>query len=156
MKPTDPTPIPMPGRLSVERFDELLRQVVSVPLAEVPAGAQIIATTTVSRVRHLDPGRFGRVMLTLTGDDGQWAFASVGPDVFDRFGALLLEGARVVVRGTAVAADGNVPASISCRNVRPFVVEPVGTAVVSSTDAQSSSDLTSVAPAASVLTGVAR
>src|SRR5690349_8389359 len=121
---TTSTPIPMPGRLLVGRFDSLLEQAVIVPLAEVPAGTRITATATISRVRHLDPGRFGRVMLALTGDDDHWAFASVAPDTFHRVSELLIEGARVVVRGTAARSAGNVPAFINCLDVRPSASRP--------------------------------
>jgi hypothetical protein len=118
-----PTPTPMPGHLVVEHYDSLLKARVSEPLSDVAADTQISATGTITRVRHLDPGRFGRVMVVLSSDDGNSAMVSMGPDTVRMVNPLLIEGVRVTVYGTVARGHvahraGSTPAFIDGYNAQ--------------------------------------
>lgn len=112
------TPIPMPGRLAVETYDALLKQIVTVPLAGVQPGKQAVATGTLTHIRHLDP-RGGRVHATLTDDQGDWALVDFGPDAAAMIEPLLRRGTRVTVAGLVIAASSASPASIAGYNAIP-------------------------------------
>lgn len=91
-------PMPMPGRLAVSYYSDLLKKRVDAPLSEVPTGAHVIATGTLTRVRYLDPIN-GRVTAILTGDDGHWAFVTFSANTVLRVKPLLVEGTRVLLVG---------------------------------------------------------
>lgn len=103
--------IPMPGRLAVDYYDDLLRSPARGPLDERKDGTHVTATGMVTRVRHLDP-QGGRLHVVLVDNYGDSALVDFGPDDADLYGTVLTEGAKVTVSGRVRAATTLTPAGI--------------------------------------------
>lgn len=114
---TMPKPVPMPGRLAVEHYDNLLKTRVTTALDQEKSDTPITATGTLTRVRFLDP-RGGRAMAVLTDDDGNTATVTFAPEIVDQIRPLLAEGTRVTVGGLVGGPNGSQPAGITGYNAR--------------------------------------
>lgn len=114
-EPRTTLPTPMPGRLAVSYYSELLRTRVDDSLAEVPTGAHVIAAGVLTRVRHLDPAG-GPVMAVLTDVEGNWAFVTIPADKVPAIAPLLLEGTRVLLVGHATRNTPRFGAGITVYN----------------------------------------
>lgn len=108
-------PTPMPGQLAVSYDSELLNCRVDDALTEAPTGAHVIATGTLTRVRHLDPIG-GPVMAALTGADNHWAFVTIPAGTVDALAPLLIEGTRVLLVGHVTRNTPRFGAGITVYN----------------------------------------
>lgn len=92
-------PAPMPGRLAVNYYDDLLRTRVSAPLDAVKDGTHVRAAGVITSVRHLDP-RGGRVHAVLTDTTtGDTAVLSIGPDAMRLIAPIVAVGTPAFVAG---------------------------------------------------------
>lgn len=103
-------PIPMPGRLPVEYYDDLLRARTTKTLTELRDDTHVTATGTITHVRHLDPRRPARVQVVLTDDTRNSALVEFDPDHSALVWPLLVAGTRITVAGIVTRrAAGQAP-----------------------------------------------
>lgn len=103
-------PIPMPGRLPVEYYDDLLRARTTTTLAELHDDTHVTAAGTITHVRHLDPRRPARVQIVLANDIRNSALVEFDPDHSALIWPLLVVGTRVTVAGIVTRrAAGQAP-----------------------------------------------
>lgn len=111
--------IPMPGRLLVDYYDWDLRLPYSVPLNEVTTGTVVSTTGTITSVARLSGDR---VMVVLSADDGNSAYAVLNADVVRMTAPALYRGYRMNVRGPVVRTIPSQPAGIEGLGVQVEIV----------------------------------
>ncbi|MBM9509950.1 hypothetical protein [Actinacidiphila acididurans] len=107
---TNNAPIPMPGRLAVDFYDNLLKAQKQGPLDQQRPGTAVTATGRITLVKPLDSGR---VHVVLTDTDKNSALIDFGPSAADKVWPLLKQGARLTVAGHVTGARPLVPAGIA-------------------------------------------
>lgn len=109
--------LPMPGRLLVEHYDNLLRKRVAGPLSKETAGTPVSATGRITKIHHLDASP-GRVNVVLVSDDGNSAIVTFAPEKVARIEPLLREGTRITLGGLVTRTMPTLPAGIEGFNAQ--------------------------------------